>query len=68
MRTTTYSDPKYHKGTIYRHAGAPPMYTDPTGAPIPGPSGKYGWAWRLPCPQWGWQDLTDIAPRTMRLF
>ena len=33
-----------------------------------GPSGKYGWAWRLLCPQWTWQDLTDIAPRTMRLF
>ena len=45
-----------------------PMYTDRTGAPIPGPSGKYGWAWRLPAPQWSWQDLTDIAPRTMRLF
>ena len=38
------------------------------GAPIPGPSGKYGWAWRLPAPQWTWQDLTGIAPRTMRLF
>ena len=28
----------------------------------------WGGAWRLPAPQWGWQDLTDIAPRTMRLF
>ena len=64
----SYSDPRYHRGTIYRHAGALPMYTDRTGAPIPGPSGKYGWAWRLPAPQWTWQDLTDIAPRTMRLF
>ena len=64
----SYSDPRYHKGTIYRHAGATPMYTDRTGAPIPGPSGKYGWAWRLPAPQRSWQDLTDIAPRTMRLF
>lgn len=54
--------------TIYRHAGALPMYTDRNGAPIPGPSGKYGWAWRLPAPEWGWQELTDIAPRTMRLF
>ena len=42
--------------------------TDRTGAPIPGPSGKYGWAWRLPAPQWSWQDLTDISPRNMRLF
>lgn len=64
----SYSDPKFHKGTIYRHANAVPMYTDRTGAPIPGPSGKYGWAWRLPAPQWSWQDLTDISPRNMRLF
>ena len=64
----SYSDPKFHKGTIYRHAGALPMYTDRTGVPIPGPSGKYGWAWRLPAPQWSWQDLTDISPRNMRLF
>ena len=28
----------------------------------------WGWAWRLPAPQWSWQDLTDIAPRNMRLF
>ena len=64
----SYSDPRYHKGTIYRHAGALPMYTDRTGAPIPGPSGKYGWAWRLPAPQWSWQDLECIKPRTLRLF
>ena len=44
------------------------MYTDATGAPVPGPSGKYGWAWRLPAPEWGWQDLGDIRPRTMRLI
>ena len=64
----SYSDPKFHKGTIYRHAGATPMYTDAGGAPIPGPSGKYGWAWRLPAPQWGWQDLECIKPRTFRLL
>jgi len=64
----SYSDPKFHKGTIYRHANALPMYTDATGAPIPGPSGKYGWAWRLPCPQWTWQDLECIKPRTLRLL
>ena len=64
----SYSDPKYHRGTIYRHANATPMYTDRTGTPIPGPSGKYGWAWRLPCPQWTWQDLECIKPRTLRLL
>ena len=64
----SYSDPKYHKGTIYRQANALPMYTDGSGAPIPGPSGKYGWAWWLPAPQWTWQDLECIKPRTMRLF
>ena len=64
----SYSDPKFHKGTIYRHAGALPMYTDASGAPVPGPSGKYGWAWRLPAPQWGWQDLECIKPRTLRLL
>lgn len=64
----SYSDPRYHKGTIYRHAGALPMYTDSSGAPIPGPSGKYGWAWRLPAPTWTWQDLDRIKPRTLRLL
>ena len=64
----SYSDPKFHKGTIYRQAHAQPMYTDRSGAAVPGPSGKYGWAWRLPKPQWTWQDLTEISPRTMRLF
>lgn len=65
----SYSDPKFHKGTIYRHAGALPMYTDASSsAPIPGPSGKYGWAWRLPAPQWTWQDLDRIKPRTLRLL
>ena len=30
--------------------------------------GQIRLAWRLPAPQWTWQDLTNIAPRTMRLF
>ena len=64
----SYSDPRFHKGTIYKLAGASPMYTDRSGAPVTGPSGKYGWAWRLPEPAWTWQDLTEIQPRTMRLF
>jgi len=64
----SYSDPKFHRGTIYRHAGAQPMYTDRSGAAVPGPSGKYGWAWRLPQPAWEWQQLTDIRPRTMRMY
>ena len=63
----SYSDPKFHRGTIYKQAHAAPMYTDSSGQPVPGPSGKYGWAWRLPEPGWGWQELDDIRPRTMRL-
>lgn len=64
----SYHDPKFHRGTIYRESNALPMYTDRSGAPIPGPSGKYGWAWRLPEPSWQWDDLTNIQPRTMRMF
>ena len=64
----SYSDPKFHAGTIYKLAGAQPMYTDRSGAAVPGPSGKYGWAWRLPQPAWEWQQLTDIRPRTMRMY
>lgn len=64
----SYSDPRYHRGTIYRHANAEAMYLDRAGQPIPGPSGKYGWAWRLAAPSWTWQDLTDINPRTLRMF
>lgn len=63
----SYSDPKYHRGTIYREAGAEPMYTDSEGVPIPGPSGKYGWGWRLPEPEWGWWEKPILRPRTMRL-
>jgi len=64
----SYSDPRFHKGTICRLAGAVPMYRTASGAPIPGPSGKYGWAWPLPKPAWGWEELTDIQPRTLRMF
>lgn len=63
----SYHDPRYHRGTIYRESKATPMYTDAAGQPIAGPSGKYGWAWRLPRPAWSWQDLTDIQPRTLRM-
>lgn len=63
----SYSDPKFHRGTIYRLAGAAPMYTDRSGQPAPGPSGKFGWAWRLARPAWKWEDLEGIRPRTMRL-
>lgn len=62
----SYHDPQYHRGTIYRESKAQPMYTR-NGQPVPGPSGKYGWAWRLPRPAWDWQQLNDIRPRTMRL-
>jgi hypothetical protein len=64
----SYSDPQYHRGTIYRESHALPMFVDAAGVPVPGSSGKYGWAWKLPTPAWDWQDLTDIRPRTMRLI
>lgn len=64
----SYHDPAHHRGTIYRQSKALPMYTDRNGQPVPGPSGKYGWCWPLPEPDWGWEDLTEISPRTMRLF
>jgi hypothetical protein len=63
----SYHDPKYHKGVIYRETKASPMYTNSQGEPIPGPSGKFGWCWRLPEPTWKWQDIEILQPRTMRL-
>lgn len=63
----SYHDPQYHAGTIYRQSQARPMYTD-GGKPALGPSGKYGWCWQLPEPDWSWGDLKIIRPRTMRLF
>ncbi len=63
----SYSDPKFHKGTIYRHAHAVPMYVDADRQPIPGPSGKYGWCWALGRPDWEWHQLTGISSRTMRM-
>ena len=64
----SYHDPKFHRGTIYREAHAVPMYTDKQGAPAPGSSGKYGWCWWLGTPEWEWQQLSNVRPRTMRLF
>lgn len=64
----SYSDPHFHRGRIYQLAGADPMYTDRRGQPKPGPSKKFGWCWKLPRPTWTWSDLTDIQPRTMRMF
>lgn len=64
----SYSDPRYHRGTIYRLAGAAPMYTDTSGQPVAGPSGKLGWAWRLPEPTWEWSELDGIRSRTLRMF
>ncbi len=63
----SYHDPKYHRGTIYQVSGAEPMYLDRNRQPAPGPSGKYGWAWRLPSPAWAWYDLHGIKPRTLRM-
>ncbi|MCL4295741.1 MAG: hypothetical protein KJ077_08440 [Anaerolineae bacterium] len=72
----SYHDPQYHKGTIYRAMGWEPMYTNasrfgdlrpiPIRA-VPGPSGKYGWCWRLPEPEWAWNEIPIAQPRTMRL-
>jgi hypothetical protein len=61
----SYSDPRFHRGTIYRLAGAEPMYSR-HGQPVPGPAGKYGWCWRLPQPTWNWGELDGIRSRTMR--
>lgn len=63
----SYHDPKYHTGAIYRWTGAEPMYVDEQQQPIPGPSGKYGWCWRLPEPEWSWWQIPILQPRTMRL-
>lgn len=64
----SYHDPRYHRGSIYKAAKALPMYTDDSGQPVSGPSGKYGWCWRLPQPEWGWEELEAIRPRTIRLI
>jgi len=64
----SYSDPRFHRGVIYREAGATPMYVGEDGRPLAGSSGKYGWCWRLPKPAWSWEELTGIRSRTMRLF
>jgi hypothetical protein len=64
----SYHDPQYHRGTIYKHSNATPMYIDADGQPVPGSSGKYGWCWQLPRPAWSWSELDNIRPRTMRMF
>lgn len=64
----SYHDPQTHSGAIYRLAGAEPMYRDRWGEPCAGPSGKFGWCWRLVEPAWNWQDIMILQPRTMRLF
>lgn len=63
-----YHDPRYHKGTIYRLSGAVPMYTDGAGIACPGSTGKFGWCWPLPQPDWEWHEIEIIRPRTMRMF
>ena len=64
----SYHDPQYHRGTIYRHSHATPMYTDSDGVAIPGSSGKYGWCWPLPAPAWEWDNLTGIRSRQIRML
>lgn len=64
----SYHDPQYHRGTIYQASRAEPMYVDASGQPTAGSSGKFGWCWRLPEPSWGWEELEDIRPRTIRMI
>lgn len=63
----SYHDPQYHKGTIYKVSGATPMYTR-CGSPVAGPSGKFGWCWKLKKPIWAWNDIEIKRPRVMRLI
>jgi hypothetical protein len=64
----SYHDPAYHRGVIYKHSGAQPMYTDASGNPMPGSSGKYGWCWPLAKPTWTWDTLTNIKSRQIRMY
>lgn len=64
----SYHDPAYHRGVIYQHSGAQPMYTDAAGNPMPGSSGKYGWCWPLAKPTWTWDTLTNIKSRQIRMY
>jgi hypothetical protein len=63
----SYHDPQFHRGVIYRAAGAEPMYTDGQGRAVKGPAGKFGWGWRLAEPGWGWQDIRILRPRNLRM-
>ncbi len=63
----SYHNPLYHKGALYRHTNALPLYTDEQQQPTVGSSGKYGWCWKLPEPEWGWWEIPILKPRTMRL-
>jgi hypothetical protein len=62
----SYHDPQYHRGTIYKHSAATPMYTDASGNPTPGSSGKFGWCWPLPEPAWSWEWIS-YRPRQIQL-
>lgn len=66
----SYHDPKFHRGALYRAMGWEPMYTQERPFPrateiVPGSSGKYGWCWRLPEPEWSWEEIPIMQPRTM---
>lgn len=63
----SYHDPQYHSGTIYKQMGWLPMYTNDDGKPILSSTGKYGWCWRLPEPDWTWNEIEIARPRTLRL-
>lgn len=69
----SYHDPQFHNGIIYREMGWEPMYWQEMPWPKPpnpttGPSGKFGWVWRLPEPTWTWDEITIRRPRTLRMF
>lgn len=65
----SYHDPQFHRGFIYRQMGWEPMYTDDKGNPVVAEkSGKFGWCWQLPEPDWKWNEIYIQKPRTMRLF
>ena len=49
---------------VYHH---PYQVQNRNHGPIPGPSGKFGWAWRLPEPAWSWSEIEIARPRNLRL-
>lgn len=59
----SYHDPRHHRGTIYKLGNAEPLYVDEVGNPAPSSRGKFGWVWRLPEPDWAWNEIYLTRPR-----